>query len=107
MSEKRTPLLSIFLEDNGMICLLNTNEFDDPAYWGMVLADIVGHIVNGYEKQGLSRAVVRSRVIFALSEELEKPTSEELEKPTSEAREIEGEWTPAGFVPVLAGEGEA
>lgn len=99
MSEKRTPLLSIFLEDNGMICLLNTNEFDDPAYWGMVLADIVGHIVNGYEKQGLSRAVVRSRVIFALSEELEKPTSE--------AREIEGEWTPAGFVPVLAGEGEA
>ncbi len=99
MNEKPLPFLTLSRDAGGMLCTLNVAEFDEPACWGIVLSDIVQHLVNGYASRGLSPDMVRSRIVFMLSEELAKPTSR--------AHEVEGEWTADGFVPLLAGEGEA
>lgn len=96
---KQPPFLALFREGEGMICTFNLSEFEDPGPWGIVLADIVQHITNGYEKRGFPREAVRAYILSVLDAELSKPTSD--------AQEVKGAWTPEGFMPLVAGEGEA
>jgi len=92
-----TPFLALYRHDDGMICTFNAAEFEDPGPWGIVLADVIQHITNGYAGRGFPREVVRAYILSVLDRELSSPTSE--------AQVVVS--TDSGFVPVLAGEGEA
>ena len=99
MRRRSPPFLSLSRDTDGILCVFDPAAFEEPACWGVVLAEVVEHIASGYEKKGASRLFARSRILFMLSEELAKPARL--------AHAVEGEWTPAGFVPLLSGKGEA
>jgi hypothetical protein len=69
--------------ENGLVVMLDNNEFDAPAIWGIVLADIVQHLVNAYVKDGMSAREVRSDIISMLMTELETPTAKAQRKEAS------------------------
>jgi hypothetical protein len=93
------PFLALYRLNDGMICTINIAEFEDPGPWGIVLADVIQHLTNGYEGRGFPKEAVRAYILSVLHRELSTPTSE--------ACAVNGAWTEDGFVPVLAGEGEA
>jgi hypothetical protein len=61
--------------EEGLVVMLDNNEFDTPAIWGIVLADIVQHLVNAYVKDGMSAREVRADIIQMLMAELNTPTA--------------------------------
>ena len=70
------PCLVLFNDpDAGLVCMLNNNEFETPGIWGIVLADLVQHVVNAYQKDGMSGPAVRRDIIEFLLAELDAPTA--------------------------------
>ena len=61
--------------ENGLVVMLDNNEFETPAIWGIVLADVVQHLVNAYVKDGMSAREVRADIVQMLFAELDAPTS--------------------------------
>ena len=47
-----TELLRAWLVDDSLECSILTDAFEDPATWGIVLADLVRHIGVAAEEQG-------------------------------------------------------
>ena len=94
------PFLVLTREnDNAMMCMANTGMFSEPGVWGIILADVVQHLINAYEDAGLSRDAVRSQIVRVLDAELSNPSDT--------AYRVAGTWANGEFVPHLAGEGEA
>lgn len=84
------PCLVLFNDPaKGLVCMLNNNEFETPGVWGIVLADVVQHVVNAYVKDGMSAREVRADVIQMLTAELDRPTAK--------AERVEPEWRDQGF----------
>lgn len=84
------PCLVLFNDpDKGLVCMLNNNEFETPGIWGIVLADVVQHIVNAYVKDGMGGREVRADIIQMLTSELSAPTAK--------AQRVEPEWQDGGF----------
>lgn len=73
--------------DEGLVVMVDNNEFDTPAIWGIVLADIVQHLVNAYVKDGMSGREVRADIVQMLFTELETPTAKAERK---EASHVDG-----------------
>ena len=49
--------------------------WDDPATWGIMLADLAGHVANAYHQQrGLARGEVLSEIRTMFNKEIEVPT---------------------------------
>ena len=70
------PCLVLFNDPaKGLVCMLDNNEFETPAIWGIVLADVVQHLVNAYVKDGMSGREVRADIVQMLNAELNMPTS--------------------------------
>lgn len=61
--------------ENGLVVMLDNNEFETPAIWGIVLADVIQHLVNAYVKDGMSGREVRADIVQMLNAELSMPTS--------------------------------
>ncbi len=61
--------------EEGLVVMLDNNEFDTPGIWGIVLADIVQHLVNAYVKDGMSGREVRADIVQMLTAELNAPTA--------------------------------
>ena len=76
--------------EKGLVVMLDNNEFDTPAIWGIVLADIVQHLVNAYIKDGMSGRDVRADIIQMLQAELNTPTSK--------AERKDAEFVEGGFI---------
>lgn len=56
---------------------LHLNPKQDPAVWGIILSDLLQHVVNAYEQmEGLDREATRERICAVLRAELESPTGE-------------------------------
>ena len=90
-TKKIKPFLVAFNNpEQGLVVMVNNNEFDSPGIWGIVLADIVQHLVNAYVRDGMSGPEVR--------EEIEMYLRMELEAPTDKAQRVDGEWTDQGFM---------
>jgi len=76
--------------EEGLVVMLDNNEFDTPGIWGIVLADIVQHLVNAYVKDGMSGREVRADIVQMLTAELNAPTAKAERKDAS--------FTDEGFV---------
>ena len=76
--------------EEGLVVMVDNNAFDAPGLWGIVVADIVQHIINAYVKDGMAASAVRSEVIHFLLAELQKPTAK--------AQRVDAEWEDEGFV---------
>lgn len=84
------PCLVVFNNpEEGLVVMLDNNEFETPGIWGIVVADIVQHIANAYAKDGMAGTAAREEIIHFLLAELQKPTSR--------ATMVDPEWTDDGF----------
>ena len=75
--------------EEGLVVMVNNNEFETPGIWGIVVADIVQHIANAYASDGMAGPAARSEIIHYLLAELEKPTAK--------ASRVDAEWEDEGF----------
>lgn len=58
-------------------CSLNASAFNDPATWGMVLADVARHIAQAlHEDEGRDTTATLAAIRAALDEELARSASE-------------------------------
>ena len=73
--------------EEGLVVMLDNNEFDTPGIWGIVLADIVQHLVNAYVKDGMSGREVRADIVQMLTAELNAPTAKAERKDASFAED--------------------
>ena len=75
--------------EEGLVVMVNNNEFETPGIWGIVIADIVQHVSNAYAADGMAGTAARSEIIHYLMAELQKPTSK--------ANRVDAEWHEGGF----------
>lgn len=50
------------------------STWDDPAAWGLLLADLAHHAARAYAANGLSETAAFERIVAGLRAELENPT---------------------------------
>lgn len=85
------PCLAAFNHPkDGLVVMLDNNEFEAPGVWGVVLADIVQHLVNAYTKDGMSPREVRASIVDMLNRELNAPTAKAVVK--------DAEFVDGGFI---------
>lgn len=68
-----------------VVVALDRSAFASPASWGILLADLVGHIANAYQQDGYSGSDVRRVLIEVLDAELERPTDKPIAMRWSES----------------------
>ena len=85
------PFLAAFRNPEGsVVVMVDNNEFETPGIWGIVIADIVQHVVNAYVRDGMGGHEVRESILDTLISELQSPSDK--------ARALDGEWDEEGFV---------
>lgn len=68
-------LLRVWVANNDQHVSLRVGVWADPAAWGIMLADLVKHVVNSYEQDSaLDRAATLQRIKAALEAELASAT---------------------------------
>lgn len=82
-------LVAYNIPEQGLVVMVDNNEFDTPGIWGIVLADIVQHIVNAYVKDGMSGRETRQEILSMFMAEVQKPTAR--------AERVDTEWGDEGF----------
>jgi hypothetical protein len=88
---KINPCLVVYNNpEQGLVVMLDNNEFDTPAIWGIVVADIVQHLVNAYVKDGMSAWETRQEILSMFMAEVQKPTAK--------AKRVDAEWEEEGFI---------
>ena len=55
---------------------LRAGIWPDPAYWGLMLADLAQHVANAYAQEGRSRDEVLKRIKEGFDAEWHAPTDE-------------------------------
>jgi len=74
---KSVEMLRVWIAHQGQHVSLRTDVWDDPAYWGIMLADLAGHIANAYHQQtGADREEILERVREYMEAEFDRPTDE-------------------------------
>jgi hypothetical protein len=74
--EKGTDLLRVWLVNNKLRVVITPNLWNDPAPWGLLLADMVRHLANAYKERGFDRDEIVRRIKNVLDVEWDAPTSE-------------------------------
>jgi len=68
-------LLRVWIAHKGQHVSLLADMWDDPAAWGILLADLAQHVANAYHDQkGFDRAKTLERIKAGLDVELNSPT---------------------------------
>jgi len=68
-------LLRVWVANKGQHVTLRTEVWNDPAAWGLMLADLARHVANAYEQiDGLDRAKVLERIKAGFEAESGSPT---------------------------------
>ncbi len=69
-------LLRVWIAEKNQHVSLRFGVWEDPAAWGLMLADLARHIANAYEQDGsLDRAQALQRITKALQVELAPASS--------------------------------
>ena len=55
---------------------VKTGVWDDPAAWGLMLADLARHIANAYAAGGSDREEALRRIVQGFQIEMDSPTDE-------------------------------
>ncbi len=70
-------ILRVWVNNQGQHLSIRTRVWKDPAYWGMMLADLARHIANAYlQDEGLEPLATLERIMAGLDAELSSPTDE-------------------------------
>lgn len=75
-ASRAMELARIWIVDKQQHVILSGNLWDDPAAWGLMLADLARHVSKAYENQGRDRAQVLNRILSAFKAEWEHPTGD-------------------------------
>lgn len=74
-SRHATELLRVWIAEGDQHVSILTDVWEDPAAWGLVLADLARHISSAYAmSQGRDPEVVLRRIAAGLAAELKFPT---------------------------------
>jgi hypothetical protein len=68
-------LLRVWLVDGAPYFVITPHLWNDPAAWGLLLADILRHLGNAYEADGKDRGSAIARMKEAFDAEWKDPTS--------------------------------
>jgi hypothetical protein len=80
--ENAIQMLSAWIAENGLHCTMNVGVWsadghDEPASWGILLADVIRHVANAIEsKHGAEAASSVERIVESLLAEIDNPSSE-------------------------------
>jgi len=80
--ENAIQMLSAWIAERGLHCTMNVGMWqsegrNEPAAWGVLLADVVRHLANAIQSEhGVNAAATVDGIVDSLLEELNKPTSE-------------------------------
>ena len=70
-----TPVMIVLRrEEGGLLIAMDTSAFEDPAAWGVVIADLVQHVANAYAQDGLHGGAVQESIRTVVLKELDAPT---------------------------------
>jgi hypothetical protein len=70
-------VLRAWIVDSRLVCVLDPQAFEDPAIWGMLLADVARHVGQAYEQlQGADPEAVSRAIAQSFAAELAKPTDD-------------------------------
>ena len=68
-------VVRVWVAKGGQHVSLNPLVWKDPQAWGIVLADLAGHVANAYEQElGLDRQATMRKITDLLLAELKNPT---------------------------------
>ena len=68
-------MIRVWVAKGGQHVSLNPLVWKDPQAWGIVLADLAGHVANAYEQAlGLDRGETMRKITDLLLAELTNPT---------------------------------
>jgi hypothetical protein len=72
---KSFELLRVWIANDNQIVSLRSEVWEDPAAWGMMLADLARHVVNTYEPAAASdRDQILNRIKLGFEVEMQSPT---------------------------------
>lgn len=69
-------ILRIWLSGGSQHVSLKTGVWDDPAAWGLMLADVARHVANAYATDGADREETLRRAVHGFNIEMDSPTDE-------------------------------
>lgn len=69
-------ILRIWIAGGSQHVSLKRGVWEDPAAWGLILADLGKHVANAYAADGMDRAEALRRVYQGLQAEMESPTDD-------------------------------
>ena len=76
-SADSTELLRVWaVPGAGQQVILRHDAWEDPAAWGLVLADIARHVVQAHAQEGKDEEEVFNRILAGFRAEIESPTDE-------------------------------
>lgn len=74
---KSFELLRVWIANQEQHISLRAGVWDDPAAWGMMLADLAGHIANSFEQgAGVDRLEALEQIRAGFDAEFDSPTDE-------------------------------
>ena len=72
---KSFEILRVWVADHNQQVSLRAGVWEDPAAWGLMLADLARHIVNTYEPAtAADREQILNRIKLGFEAELQSPT---------------------------------
>jgi len=72
-----TEIIRGWVANNGLEISLLPGAWDDPAAWGIALADVIRHLADAYSQtQGRSREDTVARITSLIHAELDAPTDQ-------------------------------
>lgn len=75
--EDSFELIRVWIADQGQHVTLRSGVWDDPALWGMMLADLAGHIANTFDVvDPLERIEILQRIRAGFDAEMDSPTDQ-------------------------------
>ena len=76
-------IASVWIAKQGLHCTLNVgiyadhDQVDERVAWGMIMADMIGHLSNAlHESYGYDAAQSKAAIVNSLLREVDVPTSE-------------------------------
>ena len=75
--QRSFELLRVWIAENDQHISLRVGVWKDPSHWGIMLADLAGHIANTFEQaEGLTHELALKSIQLAFNAELAEPTGE-------------------------------